>query len=293
VQFGDFALEALQGDVPRLEGAGFLAYDVPDDVRESAVELTETTELRQKILLDAQAAAHMYLYRTPLYAVGGMWERTHEFDNEQLRWDVTLPFRIGGNQLYVFPPGAGYAGGDPRHACDGAHVVFARHALLAVHAPLAVEVTEAAGLDGRLPAGAWRIDEDGCACFGEADGVYLAVRSLRPLQATPLAGGGYALAAEGRFHAVAVEAWSASEAAAHGLAGLGAFAAAVRALPLQAEHGPDGRPVRAFSGTLDGAALALAAPDAGAAPVAPWQPFIDGEPVDFSLYRVMTAVARQ
>jgi hypothetical protein len=304
VQFGDFSLEALQGDVPRLEGAGFLAYDVPDDVRESAVKLAAVSELRQKIVLEAPTAegngaeaegaaeAHMYLYRTPLYAVGGMWERTHEYANEQLRWDVTLPFRDGGNQLYVFPPGAGYAAGDPRHACDGAHVVFARHAVLAVHA-LAAEAPGAASLDGRLPAGAWRFAEDGCACFGEADGVYLAVRSLRPLQATPLPGGGYALAAEGLFHAVAVEAWSAQEAAAHGLAGLGAFAAAVRALPLQTEHGPDGRPVRAFSGTLDGAALALAAPAATAAPAASWQPFIDGEPVDFSLYRVMTAAARQ
>ena len=35
--------------------------------------------------------AHTYVFITPDYAVGGIWERIREFDNEQKRWDITLP----------------------------------------------------------------------------------------------------------------------------------------------------------------------------------------------------------
>ena len=33
---------------------------------------------------------HSYVYITESFAIGGMWERIREFDNEQHRWDVAF-----------------------------------------------------------------------------------------------------------------------------------------------------------------------------------------------------------
>ena len=94
VQFGDFR---LPDHLPRVEYAGLLYYEAPEKAMKLALDVELPVELKRLILpADGQAAKplHSYVYRTAQFAVGGLWERAVEFDNEQHRWDIAFPLRV-------------------------------------------------------------------------------------------------------------------------------------------------------------------------------------------------------
>ncbi|UUZ90394.1 hypothetical protein LJK87_31355 [Paenibacillus sp. P25] len=58
------------------------------------MQRTEPCEVKRRIRFagasgEVDSEAHTYAYVAPDYAVGGVWERREEYDNEQLRWDVS------------------------------------------------------------------------------------------------------------------------------------------------------------------------------------------------------------
>ncbi|WP_249899202.1 hypothetical protein [Paenibacillus sp. PK3_47] len=175
VQFGDFG---LPDGMPRTEYAGFLFYEVPQQARTTALDRTapsEVKKLTQKVVPDdpnPQPLLHSYGYFTADYAVGGLWERVEEFDNEQLRWTYSLPVTPdgGANQLYFFHPGKGYHEGDPRHQSPYMEVLYHKGTVMTLYP---VPEGEADTLIGVLPKGDWR--EADQALFGLAGNVYFAV----------------------------------------------------------------------------------------------------------------------
>ncbi|CAM3648390.1 hypothetical protein COLU111180_01165 [Cohnella lubricantis] len=187
VQFGDFP---LPDEMPRTEFAGFLYYEAPEDVSRNALDRSIPLEAARYAVLGGGAAGeesrriHKYVYITEDYAAGGAWERVREYDNEQHRWDVTLPIGRGQsiNQLYFFHPGEGYAELDPRHESDIGEVLFRKNVVIALY-PL--PEGEESRIVGVLPKGEWIREPN--ALFGFVDRVYLAVRLLRPCQVEELA----------------------------------------------------------------------------------------------------------
>ncbi|TLS51846.1 hypothetical protein FE782_13130 [Paenibacillus antri] len=174
VQFGDFPLPP---SLPRVEYAGLLYYEAPEYVVRKAVQRAEPREVRRAVYpIEPQGAEvlHNYAYITERYAVGGMWERVKEFDNEQHRWEATLPLTDGPsvNRLYFFRPGEGYQPGDPRHQHDSGGMLFHRSAVVAYYAGEA-EIEQRNVLHGVLPKGQWI--QRPTALYGYAQGVYFAV----------------------------------------------------------------------------------------------------------------------
>jgi hypothetical protein len=230
VQFGDFG---EPDRFPRVEGAGLLGYIVPAAVRERAVTRTEPCEVKRRIHFagadgEVQAVSHTYAYVAPGFAVGGVWERREEFDNEQLRWEVSLPLTSaaaaqGVNRLYFFHPGKKYAAGDDRHASPYGEVLLHKDAVAQVWV-LPKEDTEAANeLIGVLPKGEWSFDEtsgygklgaEAYVAFHLPSGFQNEVLDDRIRVKTALHDG---------QHAVVVEVWSAEEAAASGATELEGF----------------------------------------------------------------------
>ncbi|MFE5323379.1 hypothetical protein ACFQ88_32330 [Paenibacillus sp. NPDC056579] len=162
IQFGDFPLPSI---ITRLEGSCLYTYEVADDIRNRATERSESEEIRRRIQFagaDGQVTeeAHTYVYVTPDYAVGGIWERREEFDNEQQRWDLTLPLTdpaaaVGVNQAFFFHPGAKYKEGDDRHASNYGEVLLHKDTAIQLW-DIPAEDTEAIPhLVGCLPKGQW------------------------------------------------------------------------------------------------------------------------------------------
>ncbi|MDF2938901.1 MAG: hypothetical protein K0Q90_4274, partial [Paenibacillaceae bacterium] len=111
VEYGGFPLPA---SIARLEAAGILNTSPPTaEITAFAAARTDVREVRRLIPIHPQKLAesclHSYTFMTPDFAVGGVWERSAEFDNEQHRWDVTLPANQDGsvNKAYFFRPGNG------------------------------------------------------------------------------------------------------------------------------------------------------------------------------------------
>lgn len=179
VQFGDFELPK---DMPRTEYAGFLFYEAPAPARRKALDRSNPSEIKRLVPRNAISTGewlHSYVYMTEHYAMGGMWERTDEFDNEQHRWDVTLPIREGRavNQAYFFLPADGNAATDLRHQSGNTEVLFHRNVVIALYPESA---THSHSLRGCLPKGQWMQDEN--ALYGQCGEVYMAVFLKRSYQ---------------------------------------------------------------------------------------------------------------
>jgi len=217
VQFGDFKLPEK---LPRVEYAGLLFYEAPEQVRIAAMRIDEPVETKRVIVTGAgDAQRHSYLYRTEHFAAGGMWERVKEFDNEQHRWEITLPLAgaKGVNRLYILPPGEGYSEGDPRHASDSGEVLFFCNTIMALYP---FHESGDKRLVGVLPKGEWMFRPD--ACYGYVQGVYLAV--FTPVEYTISEGEDrFSFESRGLPNGIVVEALSVDMAASHSISDLQAF----------------------------------------------------------------------
>ncbi|CAM4372182.1 hypothetical protein [Saccharibacillus endophyticus] len=175
LQYGDFRLPP---QLVRAEYAGFLFYEAPEEARIAAMDRLVPVEVKKKVLKPLEDGSdrelHSYTYLTDAYAAGGMWERSEEFDNEQHRWDVTLPlsYELGSsvNQAYFIHPGEGYGEGDLRHESPYTRILPDRSVVMALYP---VPEGQDPGIVGVLPKGEWIRDEQ--ALFGLVGGVYLAV----------------------------------------------------------------------------------------------------------------------
>jgi len=175
LQYGDFRLPP---QLVRAEYAGFLFYEAPEEARIAAMDRLVPVEVKKKVLKPLEGGSdrelHSYTYLTDAYAAGGMWERSEEFDNEQHRWDVTLPlsYELGSsvNQAYFIHPGEGYSEGDLRHESPYARILPDRSVVMALYP---VPEGQDPGIVGVLPKGEWVRDER--ALFGLVGGVYMAV----------------------------------------------------------------------------------------------------------------------
>ncbi|WP_138755276.1 hypothetical protein [Paenibacillus sinopodophylli] len=224
VQFGDFELPKT---MPRTEYAGFLLYEASLDTRNHARNRNEPTEVRKLITKQSDEAAaelHSYVYVTKDFAAGGMWERHAEFDNEQHRWDVSLPLdhQAGVNQAYFFHPSDTNAGEDPRHHTEHSEVLFHKNTIVALYA-----IPEGAkdSIIGILPANEWL--QEPRLLLGKSKHVYFAVHLLQSFETEQLPDRLCAIS-RGVRNGVIMEVISTEDAQRYGLADFEAFAAAAR-----------------------------------------------------------------
>lgn len=223
LQYGDFKLPP---QLVRAEYAGFLYYEAPEEARRAATDRLVPVEVKKKILKPQEDGSdlelHSYTYLTDAYAAGGMWERSEEFDNEQHRWDITLPlsYELGSsvNQAYFIHPGQGYSEGDLRHESPYAKILPDRSAVLALYA---VPEGEDPTILGVLPKGEWIKEER--ALFGRVAGVYLAVYVRHEYEAEEEADR-VNVRSTGASNAVVIEAASEEEAESLDVEDLEAFA---------------------------------------------------------------------
>lgn len=174
VQFGDFALPE---PLARVEFAGFLHFDISDDLRRAALAGTSGSSSRLSYEIapaNGGAPLHQIIYRTEHAATGGILERAEEFDNEQHRWEITLPLSEteGANRLYLFSPGGGYTEGDPRHESNAGELLLYEHTVLGIYAPEQSK-GQVHHIAGVLPIGEWIVQ--GNAAYGELTHIYAAV----------------------------------------------------------------------------------------------------------------------
>ncbi|MZQ84204.1 hypothetical protein GQF01_18985 [Paenibacillus sp. 5J-6] len=175
VQYGDFT---LPDEMPRTEFAGFLAYEAPADARELALNRKAPIEVKSRIPKQAGTAAseedvlHSYVYISESFAVGGIYERVLEFDNEQHRWDVSLPLEAvsGINHAYFFHPATGNKEGDLRHQSEFSEVFFHRNTIIVDYQ---IPQNHQDQIIGCLPEGEWVEEEH--ALFGLCGNAYIAV----------------------------------------------------------------------------------------------------------------------
>lgn len=228
VAYGNFP---LPDSIIRLEAAGLLDF-TPDDGNITAwtAARTDAREIKRLIPIHPQKPAdgclHGYTFMTPDFAVGGVWERAAEFDNEQHRWDVTLPANSDGsvNKAYFFRPGAGFSEGDYRHEGGLCQVLLHQNFAAALFAPSAEPVSPEAIL-GVLPKGDWLFGERAMA--GLVGSVYLVVQTMCTYTVTENEERGcIEVRSVGGTNGVAVEAFTLAEAEALGYASLHAVAAA-------------------------------------------------------------------
>lgn len=187
VQFGDFPLPE---ELPRIEFAGFLYYEAPEDVSRNALDRSIPMEVTKCAVRNggqetgAGGRIHKYVYMTEDYAIGGAWERVREYDNEQHRWDLTLPLGRSKsvNQLYFFHPGENYTELDPRHESDIGEVLFRKNVAMAL---FPIPEGEDDRIVGVLPKGEWIREPN--ALYGLSGRTYIAVRLMRDCQVEELA----------------------------------------------------------------------------------------------------------
>ncbi|SDD48502.1 hypothetical protein SAMN02799630_03773 [Paenibacillus sp. UNCCL117] len=279
VQFGDFRLpEAM----PRTEYAGFLYYPAPEEALRVALDRSQSVEVARAIPRSAQepeSKLHSYAYVTSKYAVGGIWERVQEFDNEQHRWDMTLPLDTVAphsvNQAYFFHPAVSADGDeagafDPRHQSGFSEVLLDRNVVCALY-PIPDE--EQGRVVGVLPLGEWK--QDGQSLFGRCADVYVAVHLLQPFRLYELEDR-LSIVSEGKPNGVVLEALDAATARSRGLASFDAFVAGRSAsLPVFTTQGE----LSVTYTSTDGRKLSLQL-DASGQPL----PRVDGHPVDFGRY---------
>ncbi|MFD0616007.1 hypothetical protein ACFQZR_00940 [Paenibacillus sp. GCM10027629] len=226
VQYGDFILSEA---MPRTEYAGFLFYEAPADARQTALDRSKPLEVRQRITrLESTGPIHLhsYAYITEHYAAGGMWERYTEFDNEQQRWDITIPLvnEHSINQAYFFHPGDGYHARDPRHHSEYAHTLYHRNTVMALYS-----IPETSPVDyivGVLPKGTWQAEPS--ALYGLIENVYIAVHLMQPYQYEEMEDR-LSVRSEGRWNGVVIEAIAVEEAMQLGMESFELFIEAMQA----------------------------------------------------------------
>lgn len=206
VQYGDFQLPA---HMPRTEYAGFLVYEAAAETREIALHKpAEPIEIKRQILKQIGTAEnnsdalHSYLYITKSFAMGGMWERIREFDNEQHRWDVAFPLDANPdsiNHAYFFHPDQVQPEGDLRHQSEFTEVLFHRNVIMASYE---VPDQQPAYIKGCLPLGEWV--EAPYGIFGRCCDVFVAVFIQQPYVREVLADRNF-VTSQGRTNAVVVE----------------------------------------------------------------------------------------
>jgi hypothetical protein len=219
VQFGDFELPS---DMPRTEYAGFLYYKAPDSALETALNRTEAAEVKKvikKLSKEGEAILHSYAYITAEFAAGGVWERYEEFDNEQQRWDFSLPLgtQSGVNQAYFFHPSETNAIEDPRHQTGETDVLFHQNTIVALY-PLPDEASPT--ILGVLPLANWHQDTN--LLLGQTGNVYWAVYLMKPYT-LELLSDRCLIKSEGRQNGVVIEAISLSDAQRRGISSFSAF----------------------------------------------------------------------
>ncbi|MFD2116605.1 hypothetical protein ACFSTH_18990 [Paenibacillus yanchengensis] len=228
VQFGDIPFPTV---VPRIEYAGLLYSAAPAEAMQLLTERQYPHTLQRLVAPKPQASnydvLHSYVYMTDCYAVGGMWERATEFDNEQMRWAITLPATGDGkaNRAYFFHPGVHFAGKDSedwRHQSDVEQVVYNKGAVLAVYDDCG---SEHPYIVGCLPHGTWL--HEPLALYGMCGDNYIAVHLQHPYQAEQRANA-WRIISEGSNHAVAIEVMSKQEARERNMEDVQQFAAVMR-----------------------------------------------------------------
>ncbi|WP_407272278.1 hypothetical protein [Radiobacillus sp. PE A8.2] len=187
IQFGDFPTPV---SITRLEGAGFLSYQAPESIINIGVNRTVPVEVKKEIKLafdeenNHYDSLHHYVYITSAYAIGGLWERTEEYLNEQHRWDISLP--VGNqdsiNQLYFFHPGEGNQEGDERHQSAQCEVLYHKNVVCALYQNL--QASDHPYIIGYLPKGDW-IAKDR-AIYGETGDTYIAIHLQQPYNITEM-----------------------------------------------------------------------------------------------------------
>lgn len=274
VQFGDFE---LPDKMPRTEYAGFLFYEAPEAARRTALDRYVPAEVAKTIIktVDSrEVRLHSYTYITERFAAGGVWERFREFDNEQHRWDVTLPLTKGNsvNQAYFFHPGKGHSGSDPRHQSDYTEVLFEQNVIMALYR---IPEHEEDTILGILPKGMWLTEAS--ALYGLVNDVYFAVFFMQPYLVREEEDRLVA-ASVGRSNGIVMEVVDAEQVRERGIESLEAFAGAMRSCMPKFVHGAA---LQVGYRSLHGKRLQLSV-DAINGRTAK----ADGNPVDFTNYRL-------
>ncbi|GIP35759.1 hypothetical protein [Paenibacillus sp. J2TS4] len=216
IQFGDFELPST---IYRLEGFALFDYEVPATIVEMALDETPT-EWNFAVPPHPHTAnkepLYQTIYRTGQFAVGGVYKRVEEFDNEQIRWTVSLPIRkdATANQAYFFHPGKRYKPLDLRHASDYGEILLHRQAVAALYP---VPEGEDGTIVGSLPLGQWTTR--GNDWYGRIDNLYLAVYLANPASAS-IARDQLALGCPGSDNGVLMEVIETEAAEAQGIASL-------------------------------------------------------------------------
>ncbi|PWV90602.1 hypothetical protein DFQ01_14115 [Paenibacillus cellulosilyticus] len=180
VQFGDFELPK---PLLRVEFAGILHYEASEAVRQKALN-REPRSLRYTITpAVSEVPLRQSIYRTQHAATGGLLERVSEFDNEQHRWEVTLPLSDteGANRLYLFTPGDGYNEGDPRHEGSAGEMFYHKHTVMGLYG----QDDSLRPIVGVLPKGSWVLKDNNRA-YVELQHLYIAVFMPGQLSLTAL-----------------------------------------------------------------------------------------------------------
>lgn len=236
VEYGDFPLPE---SIARLEAAGILPTSPSNrEITASAANRNDVQEVRRLIPVHPQNLAagclHSYTCMTPDFAVGGVWERADEFDNEQHRWDVTLPANRDGsvNKAYFFRPGSGFSEGDYRHEGGLSQLLLHRNVAAALFAP-SVEQGRKDEILGVLPKGDWLFGDR--LMTGLVGSVYLVAHIMNPYTCVENEEQGcIEVRSEGGANGVAVEAFTARTASARGW---GSLAEVADAASRQAQEG--------------------------------------------------------
>jgi hypothetical protein len=229
VQLGDFAQPTA---IFRLEGAGLFSYEIDDEVRSIACHRKQPIEIRKKIpkplVGNESSALHSYTYITEHYALGGMWEHSEEYLNEQHRWDISWPLDAvqegNANQLFFYHPGQGHMAGDDRHSSSYAEIMLYKNALSAAYmAPL----SNYNGLIGCLPPGKWLYEER--AVYGIVGKAYVYIHLMHPYEIKEKADRITILSPFEQVHSVSVQVYSLAEAEKWSINSLEGFRQAVAA----------------------------------------------------------------
>ncbi|MCU6707465.1 hypothetical protein M6D81_01975 [Paenibacillus sp. J5C_2022] len=275
VQFGDFDLTA---ELPRVEYAGLLAYEVPEAVRSGAWNRSFPMELKRTYpasIDEPERRLHSYVYMNDSYALGAMWERTLEFDNEQHRWDLTFPVSEGSvNQCCFLHPASEAQAGTLRHSSDAESIAIHRNALAALYRPDAQEQ----GIVGVLPLGEWSCEQLGL--IGQINDVFVTIHLMKPYEMETLSDRHLVRASEAGFNGIVLEAMSRQEAADAGIHTLRQWSD--RSLALAPRFIEQENALSVSFTSISGQSLTLKTSDH-----APAVATVNGSAVDFSDYKSM------
>ncbi|MHA6483545.1 hypothetical protein ACX1C1_16790 [Paenibacillus sp. strain BS8-2] len=224
VQFGDFELPM---SVHRPEYAGLLLYEIPEYIRQSALNRSYPLEIKRHYpasAIETGTRRRSVVLLDETFALGGMLDRVVEFDNEQHRWDITFPIAQGAvNQAYFAHPAA--SGDKLRHSSGAEDIAIEGNCLIALYQPTS-DADHDRPIVGILPPGEWIVDER--AIYGQVGAALLAFHLMKPIALIARTGdtSGFDVEAlEGGSNGVIVEAISQRHAATLGIHSLADFVA--------------------------------------------------------------------